>query len=125
MKRIIFIIIIFGLYYIFKIPIIGTQYYSDDSSNYTPQNFTYETTSLNDDEPIKEPIKVHKTITRPSITRPSITKSKSTRYKCNGRQYCSQMTSCPEAKYFLANCPNPKMDGDGDGIPCERQWCGR
>ncbi len=45
-------------------------------------------------------------------------------YQCDGRKYCSQMTSCEEAKYFLKNCPDPRMDGDGDGIPCERQWCG-
>jgi hypothetical protein len=47
----------------------------------------------------------------------------STSYKCDGRVYCSQMTSCAEAKFFLANCPGVKMDGDNDGIPCERQWC--
>jgi Excalibur calcium-binding domain len=45
-------------------------------------------------------------------------------YLCDGRVYCSQMTSCDEAKYFLAHCPGVKMDGDGDGIPCERQFCG-
>jgi hypothetical protein len=44
-------------------------------------------------------------------------------FRCDGRQHCSQMKSCAEAKYFLANCPNVKMDGDGDGIPCEQQWC--
>ena len=44
-------------------------------------------------------------------------------FKCDGRQYCSQMSSCAEAKYFLANCPGVKMDGDKDGIPCEEQWC--
>jgi hypothetical protein len=47
-----------------------------------------------------------------------------TEYACDGRVYCSQMTSCDEAKYFLAHCPGVKMDGDGDGIPCERQFCG-
>lgn len=45
-------------------------------------------------------------------------------YKCDGRTYCSQMTSCAEATYFLKNCPGVKMDGDHDGIPCEDQWCG-
>lgn len=45
-------------------------------------------------------------------------------YTCDGRVYCSQMTSCEEAEYFLANCPGVKMDGGGDGVPCERQWCG-
>ncbi|MBV7434949.1 excalibur calcium-binding domain-containing protein [Cardiobacteriaceae bacterium TAE3-ERU3] len=34
------------------------------------------------------------------------------------------MRSCDEAKYFIRHCPNTKMDGDGDGIPCERQLCG-
>ena len=46
-------------------------------------------------------------------------------YRCDGRRYCSQMKSCKEAKYFLAHCPGVEMDGDGDGIPCERQLCGR
>lgn len=44
-------------------------------------------------------------------------------YKCDGRIYCSQMTSCAEATYFLRSCPGVKMDGDNDGIPCEKQWC--
>jgi hypothetical protein len=44
-------------------------------------------------------------------------------YKCDGRIYCSQMTSCEEATFFLKNCPGVKMDGDNDGIPCENQWC--
>ena len=46
------------------------------------------------------------------------------RYHCDGRVYCSQMTSCEESTYFLRNCPGVKMDGEGDGVPCERQWCG-
>ena len=45
------------------------------------------------------------------------------RYRCDGRTLCSQMTSCAEAKFFLARCPNVHMDGDRNGIPCERQWC--
>jgi hypothetical protein len=45
-------------------------------------------------------------------------------FACDGRTYCSQMTSCAEAEYFLSHCPGTKMDGDHDGIPCERQWCG-
>jgi len=45
-------------------------------------------------------------------------------YVCDGRQYCSQMKSCSEAIFFIHNCPNTKMDGDRDGIPCERQLCG-
>lgn len=44
-------------------------------------------------------------------------------FQCDGRTYCSQMTSCEEAKFFLQNCPGTKMDGNNDGIPCEQQWC--
>lgn len=45
------------------------------------------------------------------------------RFSCDGRQHCSQMRSCEEARYFLRHCPNTKMDGDGDGVPCEQQLC--
>ena len=62
--------------------------------------------------------------TTPSQFIPTVPKTRPhTEYSCDGRTYCSQMTSCDEAKYFLAHCPDVKMDGDGDGIPCERQWC--
>lgn len=47
----------------------------------------------------------------------------SAHYTCDGRRFCSQMTSCEEATYFLRNCPNTEMDGDNDGVPCESQWC--
>jgi len=45
------------------------------------------------------------------------------RFQCDGRTHCSQMTSCAEATYFIRNCPNTKMDGNDDGVPCESQWC--
>ncbi|PQZ91419.1 excalibur calcium-binding domain-containing protein [Pseudomonas sp. MYb60] len=44
-------------------------------------------------------------------------------FRCDGRKYCSQMTSCAEATTFLNHCPGMHMDGDNDGVPCERQWC--
>lgn len=40
-------------------------------------------------------------------------------WQCDGRTYCSQMRSRAEAEFFINNCPNTKMDGDYDGIPCE------
>jgi hypothetical protein len=45
-------------------------------------------------------------------------------YQCDGRTHCSEMTSCEEAEFVLANCPGVKMDGGGDGVPRESQWCG-
>ena len=49
--------------------------------------------------------------------------SSSAPYRCDGRNRCPQMHSCEEATWFLENCPGMKMDGDGDGIPCEDQYC--
>tara|TARA_R110001606_G_scaffold218549_1_gene366324 strand:- start:15 stop:335 length:321 start_codon:yes stop_codon:yes gene_type:complete len=40
-------------------------------------------------------------------------------FRCDGRQYCAQMTSRAEAEYFLQHCPDTRMDGDNDGVPCE------
>ncbi|OQX24554.1 MAG: hypothetical protein BWK80_20255, partial [Desulfobacteraceae bacterium IS3] len=50
--------------------------------------------------------------------------SEQTVYSCEGKVHCSQMTSCEEAMYYLRNCPGTKIDGDGDGIPCEDRLCG-
>lgn len=43
-------------------------------------------------------------------------------FQCQGKVWCSEMASYEEAVFYLRNCPNTKMDGDGDGIPCERQF---
>jgi cold shock CspA family protein len=48
---------------------------------------------------------------------------RSSQYSCDGRTTCSQMRSCAEATFFLRNCPGTQMDGNNDGVPCERQWC--
>lgn len=45
-------------------------------------------------------------------------------FRCDGRTRCTQMRSCAEAHYFLANCPGVQMDGNRNGVPCEEQWCG-
>ncbi len=45
------------------------------------------------------------------------------RFSCDGKIHCSQMTSCEEATYYIQHCPNTKMDGNNDGVPCESQWC--
>lgn len=56
-------------------------------------------------------------------TGPTIAPVAAKKYVCDGRQHCSQMRSCEEATWFIRNCPNTKMDGEGDGIPCEQQHC--
>jgi hypothetical protein len=53
----------------------------------------------------------------------SVSTISSQSFKCDGRTHCSQMTSCAEATFFINHCPNTKMDGDNDGVPCEMQFC--
>ena len=42
---------------------------------------------------------------------------------CGGKKYCSEMVSCEEARHYLAQCGIKTLDGDGDGVPCEK-LCG-
>ena len=51
----------------------------------------------------------------PKVVIPKTTQN----FTCDGRQYCTEMRSRDEAVFFINNCPNTKMDGDGDGKPCE------
>ena len=53
----------------------------------------------------------------------AVTPPARTAYRCDGRTHCSQMRSCEEATWFLQHCPGVKMDGNRDGVPCEKQWC--
>lgn len=41
-------------------------------------------------------------------------------YSCSTRKSCGQMTSCAEARYHLEHCGNSRLDGDRDGLPCEK-----
>jgi hypothetical protein len=61
----------------------------------------------------------------PTASNAPTASASSSSFSCDGRKHCSQMKSCAEAHFFLANCPGVKMDGDKDGIPCEEQWCTR
>lgn len=45
-------------------------------------------------------------------------------FRCEaGKTHCSHMRSCDEAMFYNKYCPNTQMDGNNDGVPCERQWC--
>lgn len=104
MKKIIFILLIAGGWYVNK---NGWPEFLQRSSSPVISNTS---------TPAKSPaapltFAPHSTATAPASA-----------FRCDGRQHCSQMRSYEEAVYFLRNCPNTKMDGDGDGIPCERQF---
>jgi endonuclease YncB( thermonuclease family) len=39
--------------------------------------------------------------------------------RCGTKQYCKQMDSCEEARFFLQQCAVSTLDADQDGTPCE------
>jgi len=51
---------------------------------------------------------------------------------CGIKRYCREMTSCAGARFYWSQCGLTRLDGDHDGIPCERlgrwqrslpRWC--
>ena len=38
---------------------------------------------------------------------------------CSGKPRCGQMADCAEALFYLRRCGADRLDGDGDGVPCE------
>ncbi|MCB1884033.1 MAG: thermonuclease family protein [Geminicoccaceae bacterium] len=50
---------------------------------------------------------------------PAITVARSTGSACGAKRYCKQMASCDEATFYLKQCGLTRLDGDGDGVPCE------
>lgn len=83
-----------------------------------------EAPPTNAEERVIRPPSIQRDATPPASSPvPAVSAAPTQGFKCDGRIYCSQMTSCAEAKFFLKNCPGTQMDGDNDGVPCERQWC--
>lgn len=41
-------------------------------------------------------------------------------FSCGAKRFCSKMTSCAEACFYLAQCGLTRLDRDKDGIPCEK-----
>ena len=77
-----------------------------------------------EDAPMAAPVEDRSWI-KPRDNAPSVASAApaSSASRCDGRTHCSQMRSCEEATYFLQHFPNTQMDGDRDGVACERQWC--
>jgi hypothetical protein len=51
---------------------------------------------------------------------PPTSAARSSGFTCAGKRYCREMTSCEGAKFYLTVCGVRSLDGDGDGVPCER-----
>ena len=39
---------------------------------------------------------------------------------CGNKKHCPEMSSCEEARYYFAKCGVKTVDGDDDGLPCEK-----
>jgi endonuclease YncB( thermonuclease family) len=39
---------------------------------------------------------------------------------CGAKRYCKEMRTCEEARFYLTQCGLERLDGDGDGTPCEK-----
>jgi endonuclease YncB( thermonuclease family) len=39
---------------------------------------------------------------------------------CGSKTRCKQMNDCEEARAYLLECGSSRLDGDGDGVPCEK-----
>jgi cold shock CspA family protein len=74
--------------------------------------FTYDKVSK--EKVVIEPINISGLETK--------TKEQTKQFQCQGKIHCTEMSSYDEALFYLQNCPGTKMDGDGDGVPCEQQF---
>lgn len=53
-------------------------------------------------------------------TKPApIREGMNTPQQCGAKQYCKEMTSCEEARFYLEQCGLKRLDANGDGVPCE------
>ena len=50
---------------------------------------------------------------RPEATQPS-------EWRCGAKRTCGQMGSCAEARFHHETCGLSRLDGDRDGVPCEK-----
>ena len=41
-------------------------------------------------------------------------------FECGSKTYCREMRSCQEALFHLNECGLARIDGDDDGMPCEK-----
>lgn len=63
--------------------------------------------------------------TQSQDVQPEKPQASSSHFICGGKRYCREMSHCDEAKFYLRQCGLSRIDGDGDGIPCEKICRGR
>jgi endonuclease YncB( thermonuclease family) len=55
----------------------------------------------------------------------SLTGPEASGFACGTKRSCREMRSCAEARFQLERCGIARLDGDGDGTPCETLCGGR
>lgn len=55
-----------------------------------------------------------------SLAAPAPPRQSSSGFQCGAKTYCREMNSCEEAMYHLNRCGLSRLDGDSDGVPCEK-----
>ncbi len=57
---------------------------------------------------------------KPPVAPAANTPATTSGFSCSGKKYCREMTSCEEAKFYLTQCGVSSLDGNKDGVPCEK-----
>lgn len=86
--------------------------------NPEPQNSTSQKSNIS---PSPTPLNVlGKKQLRKQIRKQNKPKTTTGSFTCSGKKSCSQMVSCAEAQFYLKTCGVSSLDGDKDGVPCEK-----
>jgi endonuclease YncB( thermonuclease family) len=51
--------------------------------------------------------------------KPQVSSTEQAALSCGAKRTCKQMQDCAEARFYLDTCGLTRLDGDGDGVPCE------
>lgn len=70
---------------------------------------------LSENQPEAEPVRL---LSPPRDPLESVS-SRRSGPSCGTKWKCGQMDSCAEAQHYLNDCGVGRLDGDGDGVPCE------
>lgn len=65
------------------------------------------------------PVRAREPISSTPAPRAAIRPKRERRLQCSGKRTCGEMNSCAEANFYLEECGVSRLDGDGDGVPCE------
>ncbi|PSO12607.1 hypothetical protein C7E20_05715 [Sphingobium sp. AEW4] len=75
---------------------------------------------LSENEPEPEPAGRSAALYSPPAPEPTVELApRRSAASCGIKWKCGQMDSCAEAYHYLNDCGVGRLDGDGDGVPCE------